>query len=73
MDSDYWLELLPITRHHVSDVPEPSHSCSLKRCVLPGPACQERPRLLLVLEVTVRPLTADGSGHTTQTGTLLLM
>lgn len=54
----------------LTDVPEPSHSCSLKRCVLPGPACQERPRLLLVLEVTVRPLAADGPGCTT--GTLLL-
>lgn len=44
-----------------------SHSCSLKRCVLPGPACQDRPRLLQVLEVTARPLTADGPDTHTHT------
>lgn len=40
--------------------PDWSLSCSLKRCVLPGPACQPRTRLLQVLEVTARWTTADG-------------
>lgn len=44
--------------------PDWSQSCSWKRCVLPGPASQERPRLLEALEVTHRPDTAAGSDHT---------
>lgn len=53
-----------------SSRPDRSQSCSLKRCVLPGPGCQERPRLPEVLEVTDRPVTADGSAltHTENTG-----